>query len=506
MSADVSGKPAAPASFICAAVEAREEDASPVSSVTYSAHLDTAGSLVGVASPDRLAGPAAGAASPKGGDGAAARMDLHTKSAGVETPGRDPSGGSSCSGVLGSNSPTAAGGTHGGFSSPGLRATSPPRADPTKFAAVARPHALAAAGGLESGGGGSSSRGDAVLPDVVMIKLVIYAGMNMEGRKLYCKFYHGNCKHKTSAAAARRNPEWKEWFSIAHFPLKQTPILRIEVWGGGFLGKEVKGFCDVDLSPVLYDSILIDGLYDVRGCGGQIRVKLINMDLLPRWERTIAAEAALRAIGEDDPEGVLALMVDDLKRRFPAVPYEEIAVTLRAHDWKKALAATELANRGPQRVKATLAIRKHRTMAVDGPGQGCLSLNLSGAADSAKHESFMERKKRQQIREVARMLPDVDVEEVEFTLRANNWNLCAAVDELILAHRDTEAQPESKTEDIRITKLETLAQAGGFVAVEQHKGSLEVRHSSALRPVREGVGDKKFQQRRMVFEREKPNA
>ncbi|KYK63075.1 putative C2 domain protein, partial [Toxoplasma gondii TgCatPRC2] len=92
--------------------------------------------------------------------------------------------------------------------------------------------------------------------------------------------------------------------------------------------------------------------------------------------------------------------------------------------------------------------------------------------------------KRQQIREVAKMLPDVDLDEIEHTLRTNNWNVCGAVDELILAHRETDMPTEKKGDGVRITRLDTTAQAGGFVALEQHKGSLEVRHSSALPPQR----------------------
>ncbi|KYF39828.1 putative C2 domain protein, partial [Toxoplasma gondii ARI] len=91
------------------------------------------------------------------------------------------------------------------------------------------------------------------------------------------------------------------------------------------------------------------------------------------------------------------------------------------------------------------------------------------------------------------------------TLRTNNWNVCGAVDELILAHRETDMPTEKKGDGVRITRLDTTAQAGGFVALEQHKGSLEVRHSSALPPQRAGVGEKRFRQRVMMFEKEKDN-
>ncbi|CBZ51934.1 putative C2 domain-containing protein [Neospora caninum Liverpool] len=445
---DVSGTPAVPAAFIASAVAEKDEDKESSASARYQIHTSQ-GSVLGVPQTDcdSPVPDANGAAQP---------------ATGLSLSGTDGSG----------------------------------AADPRSFAAVTRERTIGVAADVP---GLVSSSGCA---EVVKIKVVIYGGQNMDGKKLYCKFYHGSCKHKTSTAVARRNPEWKEWFSITHLVSKQSPVLRIEIWGGGFLGKEVKGFCDVDLSPVLHDHVLVDGLYDVRGCGGQLRVKLINMDLLPRWERTIAAEAALHAIGEEDPEGVLALMIDDLKRIFPAVPYKEIALTLRAHDWRRTFATNELRITGGKRAQTIANLRKQRPIAVGDPGQGCVSLGLGSSGENAKHESFMERKKRQQIREVAKMLPDVDLEEIEHTLRTNNWNVCAAVDELILAHRETDMPTQQKGDGVRITKLDTTAQAGGFVAVEQHHG-LEVRHSSALPPQRSGVGDKKFRQRVMMFEREK---
>ncbi|EPT30632.1 hypothetical protein TGME49_241840 [Toxoplasma gondii ME49] len=448
MSADVSGTPAVPASFIASAVAEKEEE--------------------------KQSPPSA--------------FQIRTNS-GVPALGMSQTAGAS----VGSNGAS-------GVSDIGLlrdEAASGP-ADPRSFGAVTRDRTV----GVASDAAPLASATGAT--EVVKIKVVIYGGQNMDGKKLYCKFYHGSCKHKTSTAVARRNPEWKEWFSITHLVNKQSPILRIEIWGGGFLGKEVKGFCDVDLSPVLHDHVLIDGLYDVRGCGGQLRVKLINMDLLPRWERTIAAEAALHAIGEEDPEGVLALMVDDVKRMFPAVPYKEIALTLRAHDWRRAFATNELKITGAKRAQTTANVRKQRYIDVGDPGEGCVALGL-GADVGGKHESFMERKKRQQIREVAKMLPDVDLDEIEHTLRTNNWNVCGAVDELILAHRETDMPTEKKGDGVRITRLDTTAQAGGFVALEQHKGSLEVRHSSALPPQRAGVGEKRFRQRVMMFEKEKDN-
>ncbi|PHJ17687.1 c2 domain protein [Cystoisospora suis] len=467
---DVSGTPAVPASFIASAVAAGEDggDKKPISSVTYSIRRGQGGSVVGmpqnaVAPPSRAAtSPVSG---PHGGTGGSRRRSSTSSGSSV---GRSQDGK-----------------TEG--------------TNPMKFAAVARSRTLGA------------KRSDQLSSELVKIKIVIYGGLNMEGKKLYCKFYHGSCKHKTSTAVSRRNPEWKEWFGITHLVNKQSAVIRIEIWGGGFLGKEVKGFCDVDLTPVLHDHVLIDGLYDVRGIGGQLRVKLINMDLLPRWERTIAAEAALRAIGEEDPDGVLALMIDDLKRMFPAIPYAEIARTLRAHDWRKIFAINELKTIGHERAKrAARLLQKRGALHVQDPGQGCLSLTVgSGGMGAAGgpggprlHESFMDRKRRHQIREVAKMLPDVDVEEIEYTLRACNWNVCAAVDELIIIHRDTEGpQDTTISDDRKLTQLETLAEAGGFVAVQTDtRGSLEVRHSSALPPPRQGVGDRKFKQRLMMFE------
>lgn len=339
---DVSGTPAVPASFIASAVAAGEDggDKKPISSVTYSIHRGQGGSVVGVpqnavASPSRASTtPVSG---PHGGSGGSRRRSSTSSGSSVER------------------------------SQDGKAAD---RSNPTKFAAVARSRTI------------GGKRGGPLSAELVKVKIVIYGGLNMEGKKLYCKFYHGSCKHKTSTAVSRRDPEWKEWFGIAHLVDKQSPIIRIEIWGGGFLGKEVKGFCDVDLTPVLHDHVLIDGLYDVRGCGGQLRVKLINMDLLPRWERTIAAEAALRAIGEDDPDGVLALMIDDLKRMFPAIPYAEIARTLRAHDWRKIFAINELKTLGHERAKRKFCsflpcnVRFHIRSTFEGGNAPRLALSL----------------------------------------------------------------------------------------------------------------------------------
>lgn len=50
---------------------------------------------------------------------------------------------------------------------------------------------------------------------------------------------------------------------------------------------------------------------------------------------------------------------------------------------------------------------------------------------------------------------------MQSTLRATNWNICAAVDELILIHRDTEGpQDTTISDDRRLTQLESLAEAG----------------------------------------------
>eukprot|EP00922_Rhytidocystis_sp_ex-Travisia-forbesii_P015135 GHVS01022603.1.p1 GENE.GHVS01022603.1~~GHVS01022603.1.p1 ORF type:complete len:477 (+),score=66.16 GHVS01022603.1:356-1786(+) len=299
------------------------------------------------------------------------------------------------------------------------------------------------------------------------IKLIVYGSREVSGKGLYCKFYHANRKHKTTPKRDKSNPMWNEWFPISHSVGTHSPVLTIGLWGSSLTGHSMKGFFEVDITPVL-EGEMLDDYFPLTGCNGQIRVKILLMGASV-WE----------LMGSVDLTAGQAEETAKIHQIFPNASSCRIASVFRCHQHNSDQTIAYLRTLSPA------------------------ALSREQGADNRTKGMHMSPEQREECVEVVlQMTPDVSREEIHRTLCDNDFVITRAVDELVkkgCTSRTEESVVGSPAYQLR--KVDSIANTGGFISqIDQRTGEERILHQSVLRQGNSGLGRRAFDERRLVFE------
>lgn len=220
----------------------------------------------------------------------------------------------------------------------------------------------------------------------INFKVIICDSRNLRGKRLYCKFYHGNRKHKTSVNSNRFQPFWNEWFLITHLRQSHSPIVKMELWSTSIMGNGLKGFFDIDLTPLLNGrENITDRYFPISGCRGEIRVRLVALSGENAGNvGSSLAVASLEFLGVRDDDRKLAVFVDEIRANFPEIPINVVSKVCQTSNWSKSKANQLLTAMDFRTVNDYFAqtCRPSRAVAVPDPGQGCVATKIMSRACS----------------------------------------------------------------------------------------------------------------------------